>query len=573
MSFFRLIIESLIHHRRLQAAVALGVAAATAVLTGALVVGDSVRGSLPRSGAGSLAAHRRSPGRAPLFRADLAGELSEQSEFRDHFAPAAPVALLEGTLENPSSHARATHVNILGIDDSFAGLSAGDPAEFAPPAPGQVYLNQPLADDLHLTAGQECIVRLPIAREVPADSALGRKTETITSLRLKIARIVPDRGLGRFALRPSQSLARDAFLNLADIQQALKQPGHVNAILVGHGPAAHDEDSPDALANHHDALQSLLRPTLADYGLTIRQAPLGYFVVESDRMILEPAAVGEAEKAFGPLGAQPAFTYLANTLADGEREIPYSTIAAIDFAAATPANGFLTPDGRPVAGLAADEIALNSWAAEDLGAKVGDTIRISYFEPESTHGARARKHRRVAAGGHRRSGRRRGRSESHSHAAGRDRSVVDRRLESAVSFRQPARPPARRRILESVQSHPQGVRFPGDRQQAVGQPFWQHHLAAHSGGRRAHRRLVGRAIQTRSAGPGIFVPAGERKSPPRRRRHDPFRGAIHRLQLFHHCRRADASGHPVSPGRGRPGRRNRPAVRAGWRCAAYAACC
>ena len=32
------------------------------------------------------------------------------------------------------------------------------------------------------------------------------------------------------------------------------------------------------------------------------------------------------------------------------------------------------------------EIALNSWAAEDLQVDVGDTIRVSFFQPETTHG-------------------------------------------------------------------------------------------------------------------------------------------------------------------------------------------
>ena len=36
--------------------------------------------------------------------------------------------------------------------------------------------------------------------------------------------------------------------------------------------------------------------------------------------------------------------------------------------------------------LADGEIALNTWAADDLGAKVGDEVEIVYFEPESTHG-------------------------------------------------------------------------------------------------------------------------------------------------------------------------------------------
>ena len=46
MNSSRLVWRSLVHHLRMHGAVALGVAAATAVLTGALLVGDSVRGSL-----------------------------------------------------------------------------------------------------------------------------------------------------------------------------------------------------------------------------------------------------------------------------------------------------------------------------------------------------------------------------------------------------------------------------------------------------------------------------------------------------------------------------------------------
>src|SRR6478752_2796027 len=46
MTNARVILASLRHHWRIHVAVVLGVAAATAVLTGALIIGDSVRGSL-----------------------------------------------------------------------------------------------------------------------------------------------------------------------------------------------------------------------------------------------------------------------------------------------------------------------------------------------------------------------------------------------------------------------------------------------------------------------------------------------------------------------------------------------
>jgi hypothetical protein len=46
MTPFRFVVASLRHFRRIHLAVAMGVAVATAVITGALLVGDSVRGSL-----------------------------------------------------------------------------------------------------------------------------------------------------------------------------------------------------------------------------------------------------------------------------------------------------------------------------------------------------------------------------------------------------------------------------------------------------------------------------------------------------------------------------------------------
>ena len=46
MSFWRMVWQSLLYHRRINFSVALGVAAASAVLTGALLVGASMRGSL-----------------------------------------------------------------------------------------------------------------------------------------------------------------------------------------------------------------------------------------------------------------------------------------------------------------------------------------------------------------------------------------------------------------------------------------------------------------------------------------------------------------------------------------------
>ena len=47
--------------------------------------------------------------------------------------------------------------------------------------------------------------------------------------------------------------------------------------------------------------------------------------------------------------------------------------------------------GRPIGKLADNEIVLNRWAAEDLQIQVGDTLVMTYFEPEAAHGREVEK--------------------------------------------------------------------------------------------------------------------------------------------------------------------------------------
>ena len=221
---------------------------------------------------------------------------------------------------------------------------------------------------------------------MPADSPLGRKTETITNLRLRVAAILPATGLGGFNLRPNQAAQRNGFVNLDAVADLLKQPGKVNSLLI----ASHDSAP---LVDDRQP-QEFLRPTVADYGLSLTLAPRGYFLLESDRMLIDPAIDSALRRLFvgghdelGVASAEPVLTYLANTLAAGKYEIPYSTVAAIDFRDSSPLGPFLGQDGKTLRILLDGEIALNRWAAEQLHAAPGDTIRMTFFEPESTHGS------------------------------------------------------------------------------------------------------------------------------------------------------------------------------------------
>jgi len=381
MSLFRLALDGLRHHWRIHLTVAAGVAAATAVVTGALLIGDSVQGTLRHLTLDRLGQIDDVLVAPHFFRSQLAANIRTHATVQQDFPLALPVVFLEGSLANPADAHRAQvgRVTVLGSSDGFWTLGSGGPQRA--PGEGQVVLNEPLALDLGVKSGDEVILRIGRAGQIPPDSALGRKTDTVRSRRLVVSEVIPAVGLARFGLRPTQLSRYNAFTSTRTLQALVDQPDKVNAVLVA-GPST--ETTPSAAADA--ALVRSLQPTLEDYGFSLVRSRLGYVQFSSERMLIEPVAVDVVEKALHEFQPQSVFTYLANTIAVNDRQIPYSTIAALDFRVQPPLGPFKTPEGDVIPPLAGDEIVLNSWAADDLEAKVGDTVDVTFFEPESTHG-------------------------------------------------------------------------------------------------------------------------------------------------------------------------------------------
>src|SRR3954462_13509840 len=111
-----LVIRGFTYYRRTNAAVVLGVATAVAVLAGALLVGDSVRGSLR-----DLVLHRL--GRTDdvvasttgFLREWLAGELPADTGFGPSFSSIAPIIAIEGVVTDPATGRRAGRVAVFGV--------------------------------------------------------------------------------------------------------------------------------------------------------------------------------------------------------------------------------------------------------------------------------------------------------------------------------------------------------------------------------------------------------------------------------------------------------------------------
>ena len=393
LSHWRLAWKGLLQHRRSHVAVALSTVVAAAVITGALIVGDSIRGSLEDRVRERLG-HIDSVLVAPrFFRADLASQLwpatgpATGPATLDTARRAAGAILLRGAVVAADSQRRLGEVNVIAIDDRFWHFWAGTrPAQLEnTPGPRRAIVNASVAESLGVAPGAALLVYTSREGEVPAESAFGQREGTVRPMRVELERVLPDEGLALFGLEHGQATVRNVFVSLGSVQRLLKKKDQINTLLVG----TNEDD--DLAGNLDEELRKLW--TLADAGLRVdARVEKGYVALESEELLLPKNVGAAAREAAVAVRAErlEILTYLANTISIGPGEIPYSTVAAVGaWKRGTPPPGESPGTGRPVElpGNSASllekpgGILLSDWAAPDLMLETGTTVTLSYYAP------------------------------------------------------------------------------------------------------------------------------------------------------------------------------------------------
>jgi putative ABC transport system permease protein len=197
----RLIVRSLRHYWRTNAAVVGGVAVAVAVLAGALIVGDSVRGSLRSLFLQRLGRTRLLVASTGFFREGLAAELGANERLAaGGFSAACPVVALNGAVIHDESARRAGGVAVYGVDArfwEFHGLAVQTPTG------SEVLLSPGLARELGAKANDSVRVRVEKPSAIPVESLHGRKEDVGRTIRLTVREVLAAESLGEFSARRS----------------------------------------------------------------------------------------------------------------------------------------------------------------------------------------------------------------------------------------------------------------------------------------------------------------------------------------------------------------------------------
>ena len=343
MSINKLILKSAWFYRKLNLTIIFGIALSTAILVGALIIGDSVKYSLQQITVQRLGKTSQvvTAGER-LFGQQLATELAEKTG-----AETAALLRANGFGVIDGGELRINQLAVWGVDATIGNFT--NFPELFQLQNNEAAINENLASLSGLKVGDEFLLRVDKLNTFPANTPFVSEKEATVSFRVKVVRILNPDELGNFNLKNIQSAPRNVFLNLEWLNRQMGLQQKSNVLLVTEGV------SDVELAQD---LQKCWK--LEDVNLKIREnAELNYTELISDRVFVEPAVAQFCLDKIS--GSQAIFSYFINEFTLNGKQTPYS---------------FVSSDRR----LTGNQMTVSKWLADDLKVKPNDSVRLSYFE-------------------------------------------------------------------------------------------------------------------------------------------------------------------------------------------------
>jgi ABC-type antimicrobial peptide transport system permease subunit len=382
--------------------IVLGLMISTAVITGSLVVGDSMEYLVYSSTFDNLGEVDLVISAGEYFDNGYYVALAQNSNVQDIIDAHAPIILLPSAVEAVENNLRENKAQLFGITDQF--LTFGHFRDYKSNNKltndalqlqnNEVIINEYLAGKLDISDGQKLklIINNP---QFALDSVYSTREGKNTKVRtLTVKHIVANSDLGRLQLDGRSHDTANIFMNLEAIQNILEIENKINNIFLSikgdkYSGIDHEEEAVDII---NDCLDNTIG--YEELGIKLNIDGSEYLRIENDDIffgeeIYDLAENYPKETSSGTgIISSPVFTYFVNTISLNrtEKTVNYSMITGIDFekdstfgefSIVSSESGYTGPATDIT--LADDEIMLIDWAADKLGVIAGDTISIEYM--------------------------------------------------------------------------------------------------------------------------------------------------------------------------------------------------
>jgi putative ABC transport system permease protein len=347
MTVFGFAIKSFIHYLRYNLTVAAGIAVSTAVLTGALIIGDSVKHSLERSALDRLGNTIFTLTAGDRYFTTILPDKLQQ----DLNIPCIPIMLTEGVAITEGGGNSINNIRIIGVDGRFDQLS-DNPVDYDHLGEDEVYISDNLAAGLNLKENDMFMLRIRKTSLMPLNTPFVSDEETSVSIRAKVGRIIGTDELGHFNLNNSQTAPYNVFIDLDILNRLMKIEGKCNTILFTSAGSTREKEIQESVRKSWDMEDAELK--------TRNISRTNELEIFSERIFIESSIANIFIDNLPD--KRLIITYFVNSISKAGKETPYSFISTLD--------------GDNIG---ENEIIVNTWLVEDLSLKTGDRVELKYF--------------------------------------------------------------------------------------------------------------------------------------------------------------------------------------------------
>lgn len=351
MNLLKLILSNLKFYRKEHFLLFIGLVLSTAILTSALIIGDSVKFSL-----NAIVEKRLGKTQQLIFTQERFFPSAFYNAVSNELnSPVAPVLLLRGMASSDNTEAQIPNVQVCGINAGFWKIGNCTMPELNE---NEVIVNSQTAEKLKLQVGDELFIRVEKVSFVTENAPFVPTDNNSSAMRMKVKAIADEYSFGDFNVQSSQITPYTVFFSLSKLSNLSFKGDFANLMLLS--------ENNKSVSEINNALKKCW--TIDVINLKIRNIESQKkWELTSDKVFIEDTILSVLQK--NNLKPEPQFTYLINFMRAKNQSTPYSFVSALSHY-----RNYQLKD---------NEIIINSWLAEDLGAKVNDTIQLQYFTLES----------------------------------------------------------------------------------------------------------------------------------------------------------------------------------------------
>jgi ABC-type antimicrobial peptide transport system permease subunit len=369
----------------------------TAVITGSLVVGDSMEQLVYTSTFKNLGEVDQVLKGKDFFDYRYFQALATEPKVDDETDGLAPIILIKCSVESRSSGYRENDAQLIGMDQNILSLGSFKSHETGDKLTSQdlklgkneIIINEKLASKLNIEINDELdlIIPNPAFRldTVFSESFGLNAIERV----VRIKQIVEHDNLGSLQMDGRTQDTGNIFMNLTQVQNILGIDNKINTILISNnGDKYTGFENDDRVA---EVIYNSLDNNIgySDLGYELNISGSDYLRItnkdvffDSEIYDLLKLSVSEPELDFQ---VSPVLTYFVNyiSLERTEKIVNYSLVTGLDLVEDANFGDFewLSTDSgnNTITHLDPDEIILLNWTADQLGAEVGDVLTMEYM--------------------------------------------------------------------------------------------------------------------------------------------------------------------------------------------------